>query len=45
MIVLGCRRRSAIKSMVLGRVSYGVVYSSDRPVLIAQSVSPLAPRR
>lgn len=33
-IVLGSRRRSAVKSMVLGSVSYGVVHNSDRPVLI-----------
>jgi nucleotide-binding universal stress UspA family protein len=33
-IVLGSRGRSAVKSMVLGSVSYGVVHNSDRPVLI-----------
>jgi nucleotide-binding universal stress UspA family protein len=34
MIVLGSRGRSAVKSMVLGSVSYGVLYNSARPVLI-----------
>lgn len=33
-IVLGSRGRSAVKSVVLGNVSYGVVHNSDRPVLI-----------
>jgi nucleotide-binding universal stress UspA family protein len=34
LIVLGSRGRSAVTSMVLGSVSYGVVNNSDRPVLI-----------
>ena len=33
-IVLGSRGRSAVRSMVLGSVSYGVVHNSGRPVLI-----------
>ena len=39
LVVLGSRGRSAIGSMVLGSVSYGVVHNSERPVLI---VPPLA---
>ena len=34
LIVLGSRGRSAVTSMVLGSVSYGVVNNSDWPVLI-----------
>ena len=33
-IVLGSRGRSAVKSMVLGSVSHGVVHNAARPVLI-----------
>ena len=41
LIVLGSRGRSAVKSMVLGSVSYGVVHNAERPVLI---VPPLPQR-
>jgi len=36
-IVVGSRGRSAVRSAVLGSVSYGVVHHSTRPVLVVPS--------
>ena len=34
LVVVGSRGRSAIRSAVLGSVSYGIVHHSTRPVLV-----------
>jgi nucleotide-binding universal stress UspA family protein len=43
-IVVGTRGRSAVKSAILGSVTYGVLNASTRPVLVARDPAERTPR-